>query len=141
MNMNCISQFCPTMAYTENTWFTEINRSCSRMARIQLLRCSWLAASWGIALGLCVRSVMSDSLQLHGLWPTRLLIRGVFLVRILADCHFLLQRIFPTQGSNPHLLPGQRDPLSLRHMGALTIILFITCSQYIPGSTNWEILC
>ena len=53
MNMNCISQFCPTMAYTENAWFTEINRSCSIMARIQLLRCSWLAASWGIALSLC----------------------------------------------------------------------------------------
>ena len=31
-------------------------------------------------------------------------------------CHFLLQRIFPTQGSNPHLLhllPWQVDSLSL----------------------------
>ena len=52
----------------------------------------------------CVCSVMcvSDSLQLHGLQPSRLLCplkfpgnnRG-------AGCHFLLQGIIPTQGSNP----------------------------------------
>ena len=46
-------------------------------------------------------SVMSDSLRPHRLYPTRLLCpwdspgknTGV-------GCHFLLQRIFPTQGSN-----------------------------------------
>ena len=51
------------------------------------------------------RSVMSDSLPPHGLWPTRLLCpwsspgknTGV-------DCHFLLQGNFLTQGSNPRLL-------------------------------------
>ena len=51
-------------------------------------------------------SVMSNSLQLHGLLPSRLLCpwnspgknTGV-------DCHSLLQRNFPTQGSNPGLLP------------------------------------
>ena len=50
------------------------------------------------------RSVMSDSLQPHGLWPTRLLWpwdspgknTGVV-------CHALLQRIFLTQESNLHL--------------------------------------
>ena len=50
-------------------------------------------------------SVMSDSLQPHGRPPTRLLCpwnspgnnTGV-------GCHFLLQGIFPTQGSNPSLL-------------------------------------
>ena len=50
-------------------------------------------------------SVMSNSLWLHGLEPTRLLCpwnspdkntTGV-------GCHFLLQGIFPTQGSNPGL--------------------------------------
>ena len=50
------------------------------------------------------RSVMSDSLLPHGLWPTRILCpwespgknTGV-------GCHALLQGIFPTQGSNPDL--------------------------------------
>ena len=50
------------------------------------------------------RSVMSDSLQPHELYPTMFLCpwdspgknNGV-------DYHFLLQGIFPTQGSNPHL--------------------------------------
>ena len=50
-------------------------------------------------------SVVSESLQSHGLWPARLLCpwdspgknTGV-------DCHFLLQEIFLTQGSNLGLL-------------------------------------
>ena len=61
-------------------------------------------------------SVVSDSLWPHGLQPTRLLCpldspgknTGV-------GCHFLLQGIFPTQGSNPHLLVSpalQADSLS-----------------------------
>ena len=33
------------------------------------------------------------------------------------DCHFLLQGIFPTQGSNLHLLHQQVDSLSLSHQG------------------------
>ena len=68
-------------------------------------------------------SVISDSLQPHGLQPPRLLCPwdspgnspGV-------DCHFLLQGIFPTQGLNPGLphcrqtlycLSHQRSPLCL----------------------------
>ena len=50
------------------------------------------------------RSVVSGSLQPRELWPARLLCpwnspgknTGV-------GCHFLLQGIFPTQGSNPGL--------------------------------------
>ena len=57
-------------------------------------------------------SVISDSLWLHGLQPARLLCpwnspgknTGV-------GCHFLLEVIFPTQGSNPDLLPLQADSL------------------------------
>ena len=53
--------------------------------------------------------VVSDSLQPHGLYPTRLLCpwdspgknTGV-------GCHFLIQEIFPTQGSNLHLLLGRQ---------------------------------
>ena len=55
------------------------------------------------------RSVVSDSLWPHGLWPTRLLpswdspgkSTGV-------GCHFLLQGIFLTQGSNPGLLHSRQ---------------------------------
>ena len=41
------------------------------------------------------------------------------------NCHFLLQRIFGTQGSNSHLLHllhWQEDSLSLRHLGMHTYI-------------------
>ena len=34
------------------------------------------------------------------------------------SCHFLLQEIFPTQGSNPHLLHWQADSLLLSHQGS-----------------------
>ena len=34
-------------------------------------------------------------------------------------CHFLLQVIFPSQGSNPHLLHWQTDSLPLNHQGSL----------------------
>ena len=33
-------------------------------------------------------------------------------------CHFLLQGIFPTQGSNPHLLHRQADSIPLHHLGS-----------------------
>ena len=57
-------------------------------------------------------SVMSDSLQLHGLWPTRLLCPWDFPGESTGmGCHFLLQGIFPTQGSN----------LSLQHCRYFTI--------------------
>ena len=55
----------------------------------------------------CVLShlVVSDSLLPHGLQPTRLLCPwGSPGKNTGVGCHFLLQRIFPTQGSNPHLL-------------------------------------
>ena len=34
-------------------------------------------------------------------------------------CHFLLQGIFPTQGSNLHLLHWQAGSLPLSHQGSL----------------------
>ena len=43
---------------------------------------------------------------------------GIFQARILEwVCHFLLQGIFPSQGSNPYLLHGQVDSLPLSHLG------------------------
>ena len=47
------------------------------------------------------RSVMSDSLQLHGLYSARLLCPWDSLGKNTGvSCYFLFQRIFPTQGSN-----------------------------------------
>ena len=52
--------------------------------------------------GMPVCSVMSDSLQRHGLWPVRLLCPCNFPGKnIGVGIHFLLQGIFPTQGSIP----------------------------------------
>ena len=49
-------------------------------------------------------SVMSYSLKPHGHEPTRLLSPGNFPGKSTGvGCHFLLQGIFPTQGSNPGL--------------------------------------
>ena len=70
-----------------------------------------------------VSPVMSDYLRHHGLQPTRLLCpwdspgknTGV-------GCHALLQRSFPTQASNPHLLHCRQiltaEPL-MKHTYAL----------------------
>ena len=50
-------------------------------------------------------SVVPNSLQSHGLEPSRLLCLWDFTERITGvGCHFLLQGIFPTQGLNLHLL-------------------------------------
>ena len=50
-------------------------------------------------------SVVSNSLRPHGLQPARLLCPWDFTGNNTGvGCHFLLQVIFPTQGSNPGLL-------------------------------------
>ena len=66
-----------------------------------------------------VASVVSDSLQPHGQWPTRLFCpwdspgknTGV-------GCHSLLQGIFPAQGSNLDLLHCRRIPYRPNHWGS-----------------------
>ena len=58
-------------------------------------------------------------LQPHGLWPARLLCLWVFSRKNTeVRCHFLLQGIFPTQGSNLCLLRWQADSLPLDHQGS-----------------------
>ena len=87
--------------------------------------CGWLTAiqqklTEHCKATMCVCSVTSDSLWLHGLWPTRLLCSwdssgkntGV-------GCHFLLQRTSPMLGSNLcllSLLHEQVDSLPLHHL-------------------------
>ena len=64
---------------------------------------------------------MSDSLQPHGLWPTRLLCPWDFPGKNTGvGSHFLLQGIFSTQGSNlhlQHLLRWQADSFTAEPPG------------------------
>ena len=59
-----------------------------------------------VCVCVCVsRSVVPDSLRPHGLQPARLLYPWDFPGKNTGvGCHFLLQEIFLTQGSNPGLL-------------------------------------
>ena len=62
---------------------------------------------------------MSDSLQPHRLQPARLLCPWDFLGNSTGvDCHFLLQGIFPTQGSNLGLLHCRQVLYHLSHQGS-----------------------
>ena len=62
-------------------------------------------------------SVVSNSLRPCGLEPSRLVCPCDFPGKNTGvGCHFLLQRIFLTQGSNLHLLHWQADSLLLSHL-------------------------
>ena len=64
------------------------------------------------------RSVVPDSLRPHGLQPTRLLCPWDFPGKVTGvGCHFLLQGIFPTQGSNPGFLHCRQILYSLSYKG------------------------
>ena len=70
-------------------------------------------------------SFVSDSLLPHGLWPARLLCPWDSLAKNTGGgCHFLLQGIFLTQGSNLHLLcllHWPADSLPQSHLFQLTL--------------------
>ena len=80
------------------------------------------AIFFSVFMGMLSRSVMSDSLRPHGA-PGRLLSPWSFQGKnSRVGCHFLLQEIFPTQGSNPcllYLLHWQVASLPLSHLGSL----------------------
>ena len=89
------------------------------------------------------RSVVSDSLQPHGLSCNRLLCPWGFSRQeywsILGGCHALLQRIFPTQGSNPGLPHCRRILHQLSHQGSPRILEWIAY-PFFRGSSqprNW----
>ena len=72
-------------------------------------------------------SVMSNSLWLNGLRPSRPLCPWTFPGNTGVDCHFLLQGVFLTQGSNLHLsslLHWQADSLPLSQLGLLHIYIY-----------------
>ena len=64
-------------------------------------------------------SVVSDSLRPHSLWPARLLCPWDFHSKDTGvGCHFLLQGIFPTQGSILGLLNSRWMPYRLTYEGS-----------------------
>ena len=102
------------MGVVEATRHCPPRRNCSGYCFLQKLD---LIDAW---VGTLVsRSVVSASLQPHGLQPTRLLCpwnspgknTGV-------SGHFLLPRICPTQGSNPSLLHCRQILYHLSHQGS-----------------------
>ena len=85
--------------------------------------CMYFCNNFNCLLCVLSHSVMSNSLRLHGLQPTRLLCpwnspgknTGV-------DCHALLQGIFPTRGSNPGLPHCKWILYCLSHQGSPRIL-------------------
>ena len=74
----------------------------------------------------CVASVVSDSLQPHGLYPAKLLCPWDYPSKNTGvGCHFLLQEIVSTQGSNPCHLCWQVDSLPLSLQGNLISIIYV----------------
>ena len=88
------------------------------------------ALRWGDCPGLpkwaqcgsVTHSVVSDSLQAHELWPTRLLCPWDSPGKMAGGgCHAPLQGIFPTQGSNPGVSHCRQIPHCLRHQGSPSV--------------------
>ena len=82
-------------------------------------------------LNVLSRSVVSDSLGPHGLYPARLLCPWDFSGKNTGvSCHFFLKGIFPTQGSSLPVSPAspalQAESLLLSHRGSPTRIFKIT---------------
>ena len=72
-------------------------------------------------------SVMSDSLQYHGLQPARLLCPWNFPGENTGvSCYFLLQGISLTYRLNLRLLHWQTDSLPLGHLGSFNRIILIS---------------
>ena len=78
---------------------------------LKALVSSSVTERWWLCVPSC--SVVPNTVQPHGLQPTSLLCPLDFSGKnIGVSCHFLLQGIFLTQGSNLHLLHWQADSLS-----------------------------
>ena len=87
-------------------------------------------------------SVVSDSLLPCGLYPaTRLLSPWNISVRNTGVCcHSLLQRIFPTQGSNLGILHGRQILFHLSHQGS-PVYIHITIQNRVGNGTPLQYSC
>ena len=116
------------------TWhyITEFDQSLSLVPRREAVN-PWYFLSTNVFvtcdflgwyLNLCKNWCVLSHVQPYGLQPTRLLCSWDFSGKnTVLGCHFLLQGIFPTQGSNLHLLYWQADPLPLSHLGSPMLVL------------------
>ena len=96
-------------------------------------------------------AVVSTSVRPNGLQPTRLLSPWDFPGKNTGvGCHFLLQGIFPTQGSNPGLLHCRQTLYPLGHQGSLKYLKQTKiytesyedpCSQYRPYEPHHRSFC
>ena len=86
------------------------------------------------------------------LYPTLLWPHGLYFTRLLhlwhfpgkntgVGCHFLIQGIFPTQGSNPHLLHWQVDSLPLSHQRSPQVWISVQFSRYVDCSCRINSKC
>ena len=86
------------------------------------------------------KAVVPNSLQPHGLQPTRILCPWDFPGKDSGvGCHFLLQGIFPTQGLNPGLLHCRQIPYHQNHQGSPELCL-LRANYKVMGrfSTVWR---
>ena len=88
-----------------------------------------------------VQSVVSDSLQKYGLQSARRHCAWGFPGKNTGmGCHFLLQGIFPTQGSNSHLLHllhWQADSLPLSHLVGPLMLSLDAEKEPLPGEVKF----
>ena len=71
-------------------------------------------------------SVVLDSLRPNGLWPAKLLCLWISPGKNIGiGCLFLLQGIFPTQGSNPGLPHCRRILYQMSHKGSPRILVWV----------------
>ena len=83
---------------------------------------------------------MSDSLQPHGLKPSRLLHPWGFPVKNTGvSCHFFLQGNLPTQGLNWCLLHWQMNSLPLSHQGSPEVKSHQNSNPPLTLSHDWTL--
>ena len=100
--------------------------SCVSISMVVPFNDSQRAILYSSAMPHTVSLVMSSSLcDSMDCSPPGSSVHGIFPARI-PECHFLLQGIFPTQGSNPHLL-------CLLHCRSILHLLSHWGSRYISG--------
>ena len=99
---------------------------------------------WGVCICALSRSVMSDSWDLD-CSPSGSSVHGIFSEKnTRVGCHFLLQGIFPIQGSNPSLsclLHWQAGSLPMCHLRSPTFFGAPHCFLLSPGEKILQSVC
>ena len=124
---NCQLQTLPMRKQKEKNWDSGCCVICWYLQYCSLLLFSHL--------------VLSDSLWPHGLWPNKLLCPWDFPGQNTGvGCHFLLQGIFPMQGSNQSLLYWQEDSLPLTEPPGKLNTICTTCLYKVQETVRWVII-